>query len=141
MNQEVEQVVTLIHDAEFGELDVHERARRLFPDLQPDEVHALVREAWDVDGPLPVPRFDVLCLCSGVLSRREVLVRHWRFHHRGGGSIGERCDMSFKCTLCSHVWVYGIVVPSEMHGRWRPIPRMVGWREGRDAIEAHCAGG
>jgi hypothetical protein len=44
-----------------------------------------------------------------------------------------RCDVVMKCTVCSAVWIHGVVVPEEMA---KPRIRAGGWtwREMREEI-------
>lgn len=75
----------------------------------PDDVHARVAKRWDFNGPLPQPTPGWLrCPICG---DEQPTPRYWRFHQRPASSVRWRCDVSFKCTDCSHVWVHGIPLP------------------------------
>ncbi len=95
---------------------------------------------WDLSYRVPVPRVDTdlgiqsapenkphwkewihcaVCGFRGVLSEalgREgyLIYRAANFHARDNSRSRYRCDCSFKCTVCSYVMAFGIVVSREM---------------------------
>lgn len=109
---------------------------RLFPDV--DGMAATQRQ-WQID-PLPVPLFDLACpVCRRGSTRfGTVLLRSWSYHSRGHAASNHdrlrRCDVSFKCTECAHVWVHGLVVPEQHYQARAQQKRQWHWREGRDLI-------
>lgn len=67
-----------------------------------------VEAAWDFTDTLPRPRLELRCLCGAT---DEWLPRYWRLHTRPDTSTVEhRCDVSIKCTRCSHVAVFGLAI-------------------------------
>lgn len=82
-----------------------------------DEVEAAVRKVWQF-GPLPTFRPDsgVCCgKCGG-----QFLIRDWKVHFRPSSPTSPfRCDVSTKCTGCSAVDTFGVVVPRDV---WPDIP-------------------
>lgn len=95
---------------------------------------------WDLTYRIPVPRIDtdsgvqsappnkphwkewIHCAACGfrgirskALDREGYLVyRAANFHARESSRSRYRCDCSFKCTVCSYVMTFGIVVSREM---------------------------
>lgn len=106
----------------------------LFPDIPAREVLATTRAMWDLSGPLPVPKGEWLrCPVCGAAPQP----RYWRLHHRPGATVPGRCDVSLKCTLCSHVWVHGVALDDDTYKRMttRNPRRRVPWREARKLLE------
>jgi hypothetical protein len=102
---------------------------QLFPDVHAADVSARVALFWDLDWPLPVTREQQLCAgCAFAL-----ILKDWKFHRRTTDTAHPwRCDVRLKCTGCSEVRIYGVVVPKEMtpirRGEW------ISWREGREIL-------
>ncbi len=98
----------------------------LFPDAYAEEdketILARVQERWDLDGELPIPKWDVTCpSCQAKMSDHNLQGRIWNLHKRNDGAskIPFRCDVSFKCRICSFVMVYGVIITEEMYGKAR----------------------
>lgn len=84
---------------------------RYYPELH--EVYERVRRAWMWRSGVPYLKHPhVHCPACG---SREFVYRNWRFHLRPkrGHRSQHRCDVYFKCTSCSMVWIHGVVVPPE----------------------------
>ena len=79
-------------------------------DYTPDEVLKRVHRFWDLSGPFPVPRVRVCCPVCGFA---DVMIKQCKFFVKRP-SMKYRCDVMFKCTVCSAVWAHGLVVPKEM---------------------------
>jgi hypothetical protein len=93
----------------------------LFPDASADDILSEVEKNWDLDLPLPVPRFEPLCVCGN----SEWHARLWLFWDRTAGGtvhhrIGHRCDMSLKCASCGQVVIWGLPLPDEWIEFWGP---------------------
>lgn len=109
----------------------------LFPTFSTQELLERVEEMWDFTYSLPLPKFDLTC---SVCKSNEILLRQWNFHDRTkrtGSKHGFRCDVSFKCTRCSYVWVHGVAVPKDMF-RKHQNNRLVLWRKGKEVLEKEC---
>jgi hypothetical protein len=107
---------------------------KFFPTFTTEEILERVNKYWDLSCSLPFPKFDLGC---SVCKSDEILLRQWLFHDRSkrtGSKHGYRCDVSFKCTQCSFVWVHGILVPKEMFEKYRD-KRMVTWRKVKEILE------
>ena len=75
-------------------------------------VHENVEAMWHLGERFPVPKFDPACPTCG---SEAVIMRLFRFFMRGGpATVPYRCDVYMKCTACSVVWTYGIVISKEM---------------------------
>lgn len=113
-----------------------------------DELHGPLRFVQEVDGarattefwniePIPHPKHDVACpVCKrGTTRFGTVIIRAWNYHARGTRHANKerdkRCDVSFKCTVCSYVWTHGIVVPEAHFKRMADGKRGYHFREGR----------
>lgn len=106
----------------------------IFPSLTPEQIQHNIEQHWDMTRELPYPKFDITCNCGAKASNDEIQARQWSFHHRHGtgSSNPYRCDISFKCTKCSRVWTYGVVVPEEM---WRKhANKRYHWREAKEIL-------
>lgn len=95
--------------------------RDLYPDIESDEIMALVEENWNLDTPLPVPKFSSLCVCG----KSAWHARLWMFWDRSSGGaltnrIQHRCDMSIKCQHCGQVVIFGVPLPIEWIDYWQP---------------------
>lgn len=101
----------------------------MFPDI--DNVLDRVRESWDLDRELPVPKFDLQC---PICNCGQIQLRQYSFHyrHKTGSRNPYRCDVSFKCTQCSLVWTHGVVVPEAMYKRHEN--EMIHWREAKEIL-------
>lgn len=102
----------------------------IFPDLSADEVLRRTAAHWSFDGPYPVPIGGWL-RCP-VCTSTEVQGRAWRYHKPAHSvTLPHRCDVTFKCTMCAHVWLHGVVVTEDYweanarhvntHVRWRRV--------------------
>lgn len=86
------------------------RALLYAPDI--DEVRRRVGEAWILGERFPVPKFTPTC--PGCCSDR-VIFRRMRFFKVGGpATTPYRCDVYAKCSSCSLVFTYGLVIPEAM---------------------------
>jgi len=69
---------------------------------------------WNLDGPLPYPRFVFDCpICGGAMR-----LRYWKFHAyrlNANKKYPYRCDVAFKCIECAFCPTFGIAVPQEMY--------------------------
>lgn len=105
----------------------------LFPDMTKEEIENNVKAKWEIK-PLPQPKGDWLrCpVCGG-----KPHLRHWHFfmRHRGNeeGRISGRCDVGWKCTVCSNTWTHGVPVPSNMVKTYGEST--MSWREGKKILE------
>ena len=78
----------------------------------PEEVLERVRKFWDISGVFPVPLQPITC---PVCKSNETIIKQCRFTERlPNPDKNYRCDMLFKCTVCSCVWQHGIKVTPEM---------------------------
>ena len=113
--------------------------QNLFPALDKDETLKRVREAWDLSGDFPVPKFTVRCPICG---SEEVQARYWSFHDANKHyhhAVPYRCDISFKCTRCSAIWEHGIPIPEAVYRRHIPEPlhyitKTYRWREVKEKL-------
>lgn len=83
--------------------------------LSAEEIHARVQSFWELSetnfGPVPLPGL-MRCPVCGV-DDKDILIQHWRFHEKTGPSrVRYRCDVGFKCTICSNVWIHGVPIPT-----------------------------
>ena len=81
-----------------------------------EDVLARVREKWDLSGPLPLPKWDITCpMCQAKMSEGLIQGRMWNLHERNtGGTVSGRCDVGFKCRVCSFVMTFGVLIPKEI---------------------------
>jgi hypothetical protein len=93
----------------------------LFPEASSEAIMKQVEELWDLDVPLPIPRFNPMCVCGF----DEWHARLWLFWDRTGGGVLEhrvthRCDTSLKCQRCGQVIIWGVPLPEEWIEFWGP---------------------
>ena len=112
--------------------------RNVFPPLSKEEILNRVEEAWDLSGDFPLPKVPIKCPVCG---SGEIQARNWIFHLARDPSISRvpyRCDVSFKCTRCSAVWVHGIAIPEKIyrkHVKTGEKQRGYYWREVKKILE------
>lgn len=89
--------------------------RWLFPKATSEEIISEVEKYWDLDSPLPLPRFEPLCVCGN----RVWHARLWVFWDRGDDHrVKHRCDVSLKCVNCAQVAIWGVPLPVEYVEWW-----------------------
>jgi hypothetical protein len=71
-----------------------------------------VRKRWDIDREWPEPKWSVLCPCCW---EHEVMIRRWKYHESRLSPQPWRCDVMFKCRVCSMTWACGVPVPEEQY--------------------------
>ena len=108
--------------------------QKLFPNLTPDEVLKVVSEHWDLTGNFPLPKWDVVCSSC---RQPRVQAQFWRFsrYTSHNGRNPYRCNVSMKCTHCSHVMMFGVFIPEAMYQyhltngvksyHWREVRRLL----------------
>lgn len=90
----------------------------MHPPESEQEVLARVQRVWDLSGEQPEHR-PGLIKCPACRAS-DIQQRHTRFFLRRHKMDPEqhaspyRCDVSFKCRVCSMVWLHGVVVPKDM---------------------------
>lgn len=102
-----------------------------------------VSERWDLRYRAPWPRWVVRCPVCGAEGVRseamgtdgELVMRACNYHARVNSPTAYRADVSLKCTRCSHVILFGIVVHEDA---WR-FGRKVGGVFDRRFIEIALA--
>lgn len=72
-----------------------------------------VEQFWDLSWIVPVPRSLNAVVCPGCRSKSP-LIRKWQFHEKPGNTIRHRCDVSWKCRICSLAFVHGVVIHEAM---------------------------
>jgi hypothetical protein len=84
----------------------------IFPDVPLEEVHRRTAERWSFDGPWPMPKGD--WLCCPICRSKEVQGRSW-IYDKPSHSVTTpyRCSVSFKCTDCGYVFLFGLVMTQE----------------------------
>jgi hypothetical protein len=102
------------------------------PGFTAAEVMERVNAAWRfLDGRFPVPR--EVPECPACRQSKPQLQRISFGRH--DGTIPGRADVTIKCTVCSHLWAYGVPVPDEI---WAAAVedgrRSWEWRQIKDAI-------
>lgn len=104
-----------------------------FPALDAEETLGAVRGRWDLRAPLPRP-LDGWLACP-VCRSPEPQPRYWQFHTMAGvHTLPWRCDISFKCTSCSAVWIHGLPLDEETWERCKRSGR-IGWRQARRILD------
>ena len=92
--------------------------KRLFPEISRDTVLKRIEENWDFTYGIPLPKFDLICpICKS----SEVMARAWKYHKRVGSKTSPyRCDFSAKCTRCSFVMTWGVLLTLDQyeHPNW-----------------------
>lgn len=90
-----------------------DRMQHLTRILAPAVVHKRVSLRWDVSGRFPMPKRDLSCPYCG---SGEVIYSQCYFHARQGSPPPTiyRADVQCKCTDCSMVFVFGVVIPDRM---------------------------
>lgn len=80
-----------------------------------------VARRWHLDGRVPLPKGEwMYCGACGAGPPSQHL-RSWRFGQYGENAEKTwryRCDVAFKCTDCSLVYVFGVATPQEMSDFW-----------------------
>ena len=115
-------------------------AHNIFPPLSKEEILKRVEDAWDLSGDFPMPKDAIRCPVCG---SKEIQARSWSFFPSPdpNSRIPYRCDISFKCTRCSAVWIHGVAIPKEMykkHASLEPGKRAsvrYSWREVKKILE------
>lgn len=87
----------------------------IFRSFDPAAVRERTREVFDFSHSLPLPRPGALA-CP-VCDEGQPVPRGWRLHRREGSYHPWRCDVSFKCVRCAHVWCHGLVLDREEYER------------------------
>jgi len=109
--------------------------QNLFLALPCDEVLRRVKKKWEFIKGFPFPKFIVRCPECG---STEIQARFWHFHYRNKGGCKYRCDVGFKCTVCSLAWVHGVAIPEEEYKKRMP-PNQISityhWREVKKILE------
>ncbi len=95
--------------------------KTLFPEATAEQIVDQIDTKWDLDLPLPVPKFDPLCVCGSTAWH----ARMWLFWDRTADGVvshrvGHRCDMSLKCNSCGQVVIWGVPLPDEWIKFWGP---------------------
>jgi hypothetical protein len=95
--------------------------REIFPEATTEDIMEEVEKWWDLDIPLPIPKFSPLCVCGGLTWHGRL----WLFWDRTGGGalehrIAHRCDMSMKCQRCGQVVIWGVPLPRNWVNFWGP---------------------
>lgn len=110
--------------------------QNIFPAYKPEEVLERVKEYWDFVKGFPIPKKKIRCPVCG---SEDIQARNWQFVYKDSGGCKYRCNVSFKCTVCSNVWTHGVVVPKEifkMHVKDNPHKaKLYHWREVRKILE------
>lgn len=91
-----------------------------FRSFDPDGTRQRLEQVFDFSRSLPLARPGAV-RCP-VCTRSEPIPRRWGFHESEGSPRPWRCDVSFKCTWCAHVWVHGLAISEEeyaVHGKVR----------------------
>lgn len=111
-----------------------EIAESVFPDFTTEETMERIHAMWNMSGPVPLPKFELHC---PVCHSKEVLLKGALFHTRHKVSSNPfRCDIKFKCIICSFTWQHGLVVPREMAIQ-HDLNRTIHFRELKRAINDH----
>ena len=110
--------------------------QNIFPAFSEKEVLERVKRAWDLSTDFPIPKFRIICpICKS----EAIQARNWQFQYRDVGGCKYRCNVSFKCTQCSHAWVHGVVIPEELfrkHVRGNVHQtKLYHWREVKKMLE------
>jgi len=85
-----------------------------FLDCAPENVHEVCASMWDMTSIVPFPKFDIVCSTCGC---DKQILRQVSYHTRTGSPSKLRANVSFKCTKCSKVIIFGVVVPQEVWDR------------------------
>lgn len=115
--------------------DTIRRARKL---LQPtDNPVAASRTWWSIAAGLPLPTSPIVCpQCSHSSDLGKITLRYWHFHRRSESPHPYRCDISFKCRHCAHVWWHGVAIPEALYTRHMGSPR-IDRRQGLKLLEPY----
>jgi hypothetical protein len=101
----------------------------LAPAYNTDTVLSRVEAKWNLSRGLPLPRWNITCLCGAQAESGGIQIRYWQFARQDGKSHPWRCNVSTKCTVCSKVETYGLVV-SQAYYEARNGKHYIPWREG-----------
>lgn len=94
-------------------LSVPEHGKRFWIDLTPTEVFERVCKVWDLSGDVPVPREEYHPFCPACTGERNIL-KAWQLHHKETATWPWRCDVIFKCTICSYHFLFGVPITERM---------------------------
>ena len=111
-----------------------EKIKNIFPSFDPETVLKRVQEKWDLSGDFPLPKWDIRCPVCG---SPHVQARNWQFAYQYNSPTKYRCNVSFKCTECSAVWIHGVVITEEMFRKHVKIdnkPVYYPWREVKEKL-------
>lgn len=67
---------------------------------------------WDFSWIIPLPKNEPVC--PNCNSQKSV-IRQASLHTRTDSKSKYRCRICFKCTECSFVYTFGIVIPKKMY--------------------------
>lgn len=86
------------------------------------------KEYWDFSQVLPTPNFTIYCpICGG----SDIKLSHWLFHIKQNPTpTPYRCDVTFKCTCCSYIINFGVLITEEYFKPWKTKQRLIQWRTG-----------
>jgi hypothetical protein len=106
-------------------------AQAYTPGYAPEDACARVAQMWDISGPFPLPRWEMGCLCGAMASEGGIQIRSWQFMTQANRPHPWRCNVSTKCTQCSLVLMYGLIIPEDYYaqGFARHGKTLVLWRE------------
>lgn len=101
-----------------------------FPDFTTEQTKQRIDRKWDLTGPVPVPKFEPECPQCGQIGEDLILMKSCKFFRKGvfGSDNPFRCNVKFKCFVCSCAWMHGVVVPEEM-AREFELNKIIHWRK------------
>ncbi len=106
--------------------------------LSEEEIEKNIDNHWEIYKNFLFPKFIIKCPICG---SEKVILKQERFFRRDEGRMKYRCDIAFKCSECSNVWWFGVVIPDDLGKKqmignnsatyyWREIKEKVGGENG-----------
>jgi hypothetical protein len=74
------------------------------------DVFTRIDQRWEFIDGFPLPKWNVQCPCC---REEDVQIHSFGFNRRGESPHPFRCNVGFKCRVCSMVWTLGVVVKSQ----------------------------
>ncbi len=105
----------------------------LFKSYSHEEKFTKIYQRWDFSKVLPVPLFDFVCPICG--SDRIKLGEWIFFRKKSSNGTPYRCDVRFKCTECSFVPIFGVVVELKIFNKLDHYKHAFTWYEGLEILK------
>jgi hypothetical protein len=79
-------------------------------------IQASIDKHWDQTTIFPVPKFKVRCPQCETDLPQNIILKNWSYFQKTDNRVAgrhHRCDVYFKCMLCSYVFWFGVNITEE----------------------------